>query len=102
MTQQYGASTVLLKPASQGTGVIAGGSVRAVVIAAGIRDILSKSLGSTNPVNVVRATHEALKSMSSAEDIGARTITLPLFPAMTDADVDRVVDAVATVTAALS
>jgi small subunit ribosomal protein S5 len=70
--QQYGASTVLLKPASQGTGVIAGGSVRAVVVAAGIRDILSKSLGSTNPVNVVRATHEALRGMSSAEDIGAR------------------------------
>jgi ribosomal protein S5, bacterial/organelle type len=72
VTQQYGASTVLLKPASQGTGVIAGGSVRAVVEAAGIRDILTKSLGSTNPVNVVRATHEALRSMSSAEEIGAR------------------------------
>ena len=61
VTQQYGASKVLLKPASQGTGVIAGGSVRAVVDAAGIRDILSKSLGSTNPVNVVRATLEALQ-----------------------------------------
>jgi small subunit ribosomal protein S5 len=72
VTQRYGASTVLLKPASQGTGVIAGGSVRAVVTAAGIRDILSKSLGSTNPVNVVRATHEALKSMRSAEEIGQR------------------------------
>ncbi len=68
--QQYGASIVLLKPASQGTGVIAGGSVRAVVEAAGIRDVLSKSLGSNNPVNVVRATHEALRSMRSAEELG--------------------------------
>ena len=72
MTQAYGASKVLLKPASQGTGVIAGGSVRAVVEAAGIRDILSKSLGSTNPVNVVRATLEGLRSMHSAEELGQR------------------------------
>ena len=70
--QQYGASTVLLKPASQGTGVIAGGSVRAVVEAAGVRDILSKSLGSTNPVNVVRATLEGLRSLHSAEELSAR------------------------------
>jgi len=70
--QQFGASTVLLKPASQGTGVIAGGSVRAVVEAAGVRDILSKSLGSTNPVNVVRATLEGLRSMHSAEELSAR------------------------------
>jgi small subunit ribosomal protein S5 len=62
----------MLKPASQGTGVIAGGSVRAVVEAAGVRDILSKSLGSTNPVNVVRATLEGLRSMHSAEEISAR------------------------------
>jgi len=67
--QQYGASTVLLKPASQGTGVIAGSSVRAVVEAAGVRDILSKSLGSNNPVNVVRATLEGLRSLRSAEQL---------------------------------
>ena len=67
----FGASTVLLRPASAGTGVIAGGSVRSVVEAAGIRDILSKSMGSTNPVNVVRATIEALSSLRSADEIAA-------------------------------
>ena len=72
VTQQYGASTVLLKPASQGTGVIAGGAVRAVVEAAGIRDILAKTLGSTNPVNVTRCTIEALRSLHSAEELSAR------------------------------
>ncbi len=72
ITQQFGASTVLLKPASQGTGVIAGGSVRAVVEAAGVKDILSKSLGSTNPVNVVRATLEGLRNLNSAEELSAR------------------------------
>jgi small subunit ribosomal protein S5 len=62
----------MLKPASQGTGVIAGGAVRAVVEAAGIRDILAKTLGSTNPVNVTRATIEALRSLHSAEELSAR------------------------------
>jgi small subunit ribosomal protein S5 len=69
---QFSASKVMLKPASQGTGVIAGGSVRAVVEAAGIRDILAKIYGSTNPVNVTRATIEALRGLHSAEDLGAR------------------------------
>jgi len=69
---QFGASKILLKPASQGTGVIAGGSVRAVLEAAGIRDILSKTYGSTNPVNVTQATIQALRELHSAEELGAR------------------------------
>ncbi len=68
----YAASRVMLRPASQGTGVIAGGSVRAVVEAAGIRDILTKVTGSTNPVNVTRATLEALRELKSPEELSAR------------------------------
>jgi len=75
----FSASIVLLKPASQGTGVIAGGSVRAVVEAAGVRDILSKVYGSTNPVNVTRATIEGLRSLRSAEQVSAdRGVTVRL------------------------
>lgn len=69
--RHYGAARVMLKPASAGTGVIAGGSVRSVVEVAGIRDLLSKAQGSTNPINVVRATIECLAALRSADDIAA-------------------------------
>jgi small subunit ribosomal protein S5 len=66
---EYGAGRVLMKPASPGTGVIAGGAVRAIMQAAGVHDVRTKVLGSTNPHNVVRATFEGLKSMKDPIEV---------------------------------
>jgi small subunit ribosomal protein S5 len=65
----YGAAKVLLRPASEGTGVIAGGGVRAVLELGGVRDILAKSLGTTNPVNMLKATVQGLQSLRRPEEV---------------------------------
>ena len=68
----HGATRVLMQPASDGTGVIAGGGMRAVLECAGVRNVLAKSYGSRNPINVVRATVNALANVRSPEDIAAK------------------------------
>ncbi len=69
---EFGAAKVYMQPASEGTGIIAGGPMRAVFEVVGVHNVLAKSNGSTNPINVVRATIEGLKSMSSPEHIAAK------------------------------
>lgn len=71
ITARYGAAKVFLRPAVEGTGVIAGGPVRAVLELAGVEDVLSKSLGSNSPINIVRATVEALKQSRNIEEVAA-------------------------------
>lgn len=68
---RYGAGCVMLKPASQGTGIIAGGAVRAIMEAVGVRDVLSKAIGTNNPHNVLRATMQGLMSLRSAQDVSS-------------------------------
>ncbi len=68
----HGASRVYMQPASEGTGIIAGGAMRAVLEVAGVQNVLAKCYGSTNPVNVVRATFNGLKGQTSAEQVAAK------------------------------
>ena len=69
---RHGGAKVVMRPASEGTGIIAGGTMRAVFEAAGVRNVLAKCIGSTNPVNVVRATLKGLRAIASPEDIASK------------------------------
>ena len=71
VTSEFGGARVLLKPAVEGSGVAAGGAVRAVIELAGVADVTSKSLGSNTPINIVRATVEGLKQLKRAEEVAA-------------------------------
>ncbi len=72
VTAEHGAAKVYMQPASEGTGVIAGGPMRAVFEAVGVNNVLAKCIGSNNPINVVRATVKGLSEMSSPEDVAAK------------------------------
>ncbi|MCP1676565.1 small subunit ribosomal protein S5 [Natronocella acetinitrilica] len=72
LTAEHGASKVFMQPASEGTGIIAGGAMRAVFEVLGVHDVLAKSIGSRNPINVVRATIRGLSDMRSPEDVAAK------------------------------
>ncbi len=72
VSSRHGGAKVVMRPASEGTGIIAGGTMRAVFEAVGVRDVLAKCIGSTNPVNVVRATLKGLREMQYPDDVAAR------------------------------